>query len=254
MFIDDLVSIIMPAYNSEKYIAESIDSVMRQTYPNWELLITDDCSTDNTESIVSRLASKESRIHYFKLACNGGAAIARNNSIAHARGRFLAFLDADDVWRENKLVEHLSFMKKEEASFSFTGYAIYFGGGSFSRKVIDSQTPSSINYDDLLKKTCTVGCSTVLLDRSKLPEIKMHNIRTGQDYALWLSLLRETNGVALNYKANLSGYRISANSISRNKLRKARRQWQIYRDVEGIGLLNACIYMFYYARNAIFRK
>jgi teichuronic acid biosynthesis glycosyltransferase TuaG len=250
----DMVSVIMPAYNSERYIEESILSVVNQSYGNLELLVTDDCSSDGTQQLVEGLAKRDRRIRYFRLSENSGAAVARNNSLKSAKGRYIAFLDADDVWLENKLELQLAFMNANDSAFSFTGYSAYYGDGCFEDKVIDFRTPDKIAHDDLLKKACTVGCSTVILDRTKLPKIEMVNLRTGQDYALWLMLLRESGHVAHNYKKRLTGYRIREGSISRNKFQKAKRQWQIYREIENINVLSSMYFMFFYARNAVFRR
>lgn len=251
---DDMVSVIMPAYNAEKYIEESIASVLNQSYQNLELLVTDDCSLDGTQRIIEELASHDRRVRYFRLNKNSGAAVARNNSLKNTRGRYIAFLDADDVWLESKLELQLAFMKANGSAFSFTGYSIYYGNGRFDEKVIDSNTLEKIARKDLLKKSCTVGCSTVMLDKEKLPAIEMVNIRTGQDYALWLMLLRESGHVAHNLKKRLTGYRVREDSISRNKFAKSKRQWQIYREIEKISLLPSLYFMFFYARNAVFRR
>jgi teichuronic acid biosynthesis glycosyltransferase TuaG len=251
---DDLVSVIMPAYNSERYIGESITSVLKQSYRKLELLVTDDCSSDGTRRCVEELARFDRRVRYFRLNENSGAAVARNNSLKRARGRYIAFLDADDVWLENKLELQLAFMKEQDSAFSFTGYSTYHGDGRFGEKIIDSGTPDIIAHGDLLKKSCTVGCSTVMLDRTKLPTVEMVNIRTGQDYALWLMLLRKSGHVAHNYKKRLTGYRVLEGSISRNKFKKAKRQWQIYRAIEGVGFFSSLYCMFHYVRNAVFRR
>lgn len=251
---NDLVSVIMPAYNSERYIEESIASVLSQSYRNLELLITDDCSLDGTQGVVEELVRRDGRVKYFRLSKNSGAAVARNNSLSNAGGRYIAFLDADDVWLKNKLELQLAFMKANDSAFSFTGYSLYYGNGQFDEKVIDSNSLDKIARNDLLKKSCTVGCSTVILDKTKLPQIQMVNIRTGQDYALWLRLLRESDHVAHNYKRRLTGYRVRKDSISRNKFAKSKRQWQIYREIENCGLLSSLYFMFFYARNAMFRR
>jgi teichuronic acid biosynthesis glycosyltransferase TuaG len=145
-------------------------------------------------------------------------------------------------------------MKSYDSAFSLTGYSFYYGDGHFDEKVIDSTSLDKISRNDLLKKSCTVGCSTVILDKNKLPQIQMVNIRTGQDYALWLKLLRESDHVAHNYKMRLTGYRVRKDSISRNKFAKSRRQWQIYREIENCGLLSSLYFMFFYARNAVLRR
>lgn len=249
-----LVSIIMPAYNSATVLPDSIGSVQAQTHADWELLITDDCSRDETRTVAEFFAETDSRIRYFRLEHNSGAAQARNRSLTAARGRYIAFLDADDIWLHEKLERQLAFMGNYNCAFSFTGYSIIQQGGGFSPKVIDSRTPDSISYRDLLMKKCTVGCSTVMLDRERFPEIIMDDIRTGQDYALWLKLLRTSGEVALNMRERLTGYRISPGSISRNKFKKAKRQWEIYRNLEHIPTLQSMFYMFFYAKNALIRR
>lgn len=254
MTASELISIIMPAYNSSAVLSESIKSVQSQTHSNWELLITDDCSTDDTQAVIERFAREDLRIRYFRLLKNSGAAVARNTSLSHANGRFIAFLDADDLWLPEKLEWQLSFMRKEGSAFSFTGYSIILKNGSLSKKVIDSGTPQAIRYKDLLKKTCTVGCSTVMLDRTRFREIQMDNIRVGQDYALWLKLLRTSGETAHNLRIRLAAYRISRGSVSRNKLKKALRQWQIYRQLERVPLMKAFYCMFFYGKNALLRR
>lgn len=254
MNINEMVSVIMPAYNSEQYIKEAITSVLNQTYKNLELLITDDHSSDSTRSIVSEYEKIDGRVKLFTFDKNKGAAEARNNSIRNSKGRYLAFLDSDDIWINDKLKNQLLFMHENKIVFSFTGYSIYHGNGLFEEKIIDGCTSEKIAYHDLLKKTCTVGCSTVILDRLAFDSIEMPNIRTGQDYALWLKLLRDSRGFAHNYKNRLTGYRILKGSISRNKLKKARRQWQIYREIEKISILPSMYYMIFYIKNAVIRK
>ena len=218
------------------------------------MIIVDDLSTDDSKEIVERYSQKDHRIRLIRLEHKSGPARARNKAISEAKGRYIAFLDADDIWLETKLEQQLEFMKAHDSAFSFTGYSIYHGNGNFGEKVIDSNTLDIITYRDLLKKSCTVGCSTVILDRTKLPKIEMVNIRTGQDYALWLMLLRESGLIAHNFKRRLTGYRLLEGSISRNKFKKAKRQWQIYREIENINFFSAIYFMFFYAKNAVFRK
>lgn len=249
-----LISIIMPAYNSASVLPFSIDSVLAQSHEPWELLITDDCSRDSTRQVAELYTQRDKRIRYFRLEQNGGAAQARNHSLKHAQGDYIAFLDADDIWLPTKLERQINFMHELQCAFSFTGYSIIREDGSLESKVIDSQTPASIGYHDLLKKTCTVGCSTVMLNRGRFSEIRMDDIRTGQDYALWLKLLRQSGERAFNMRQCLTGYRISPGSISRNKLKKALRQWQIYKELEHISGMSAAYYMFFYAKNALIRR
>jgi teichuronic acid biosynthesis glycosyltransferase TuaG len=249
-----MVTIITPTYNSSKYIGATIESVLNQTYTNWELLITDDCSTDNTIKIVESYVKNDNRIKLFKLATNSGAAIARNNSIAMSKGRFIAFLDSDDLWKKNKLETQLEFMTKNNLSFCFTGYEIINHKGIPLNIMVDSSQHGFFNYSDMLKKKATLGCCTVMLRKKSFKGLlEMPNIRTGQDYAFWLKLLKNSNHNAYILPELLSKYRISPNSISRNKFKKARRQFYIYRKIEKINLLKTFYYFSFYACRALFR-
>jgi len=183
---------------------------------------------------------------------NAGAAVTRNRAISSATGKYLAFLDADDLWENQKLEEHLKFMEEIGCSMSFTPYRIMTKDGRDSGREIDTHAPTSVDYQAMLKKEATMGCSTVILNRELLPKIEMPNLRTGQDYALWLSLLRR-GAVSVKFPKPLTRYRITPGSISRNKLRKASRQWQIYRDFEGLGVFRSSWYFVNYAVRAIVR-
>ncbi len=250
----DRVSVIMPAYNSEDYIGEAITSVLEQSYSNLEILVTDDASTDHTAEVVRGLSRQDNRVHLFRNRRNRGAAASRNRSLEQALGRYLAFLDADDIWLPGKLEAQIPFMSARDAAFSFTGYAIYDGNGQFRDQIIGASGPDCVDYAALLRKECTIGCSTVILDRAKLGHMRMIDIRTGQDYALWLHLLRTRNISAHNLKQCFSGYRILPNSVSRNKIDMVKRQWRIYRHIEHLDPVFSSYLMFHYAKNALFRK
>lgn len=250
-----LVSVIMPSYNSEKYIAESIESVLNQRYSNIELLITDDCSTDGTKDVVASYAENDFRVKFYQLNENSGAACARNNSLKNSVGRYVAFLDSDDVWHLDKLNSQISFMLKNEYCMTFTAYEVVQESGmSFiPPRLVDTDSKAIVNYSDMLKKRATMGCSTVVVDRELFGDFLMPNIRTGQDYALWLSLLK-TGVKAHCIREVYTFYRLVPGSISSNKFRKARRQFEIYRKLENLSLPSSLMYFFYYAKNAIFRK
>lgn len=228
---EPLVSVIMPTFNAERFVSESIASVANQVYTKWELLVTDDASADRTPDIVEHWVGSERRINYVRLPSNGGAAAARNACIDRARGEFVAFLDADDLWLPDKLRLQIEFMERHGADFSFTPYTIMRADGAPSGTVIDEDGPCSVGYQDMLLKRATMGCSTVMLRRRTIGGLRMPNLRQGQDYAFWLSILRQ--GVsARRLPQSLTRYRLVPGSISANKLRKARRQWQIYRQLE----------------------
>ncbi|WP_449557210.1 glycosyltransferase family 2 protein [Huaxiibacter chinensis] len=253
--MNDLISIIMPSYNSSKTIGHSIDSVIKQSYTNWELIITDDCSTDNTLTILNEYVSRDSRIRVFSNTVNSGAAVSRNNSIAESKGRYLAFLDSDDIWLPEKLSKQYTFMTlNNDVDFTFTAYEfIDVTGIRFGRPVDLQGHELSFSYYDMLRKKATLGCSTVMLRKAAFKDCKMPLIRTGQDYALWLKLLKEGKKAYLINEV-LTQYRILPNSISRNKFKKCKRQWQIYRDLEKLNIYQSYISFAHYAWRAIFRR
>lgn len=250
-----LVSIIMPTYNSELTLGAAISSVQNQTYENWELIITDDCSSDSTKQRIQEIAANDSRIVFFENLVNSGAAISRNNSLKAVKGDYIAFLDSDDIWDVNKLEYQLSWMKEnEEIAFSFTAYQLVDESGISLNKFVDLQGENlSFTYRDMLFKQATLGCSTVMLKRNAFGEIQMPNIRTGQDYALWLQLLKQQKRAFL-FNEVLTKYRISPGSISRNKFKKAKRQWQIYRHIEKLPFWYSVICFASYSWRAIKRR
>ncbi|MEX2942230.1 glycosyltransferase family 2 protein [Serratia fonticola] len=248
----ELVSIITPTYNSEKYVEHTYKSILSQTYQNWEWVVTDDCSNDGTYKKLLEIADKDTRVKIFKNNKNSGAAITRNNSIKNAQGRFIAFIDSDDLWLPRKLEKQIAFMNEHRIHFSFTAFKVMSEDGRSSGKLIDINKNGCFSYGDILRKKVTLGCSTVILRRDANMNISMPLIRTGQDYALWLSILK-SGYLAHIYPETLTSYRIVANSISRNKYKKALRQWEIYRSIEKLSLIESAYYFVNYAFRAIFR-
>ena len=231
------VSIITATYNSEEFIKETWLSIKNQSFTDWEWLITDDCSTDGTISILESLSQQDNRVRIFRNNVNSGAAVSRNLSLSQARGEFIAFIDSDDLWTSEKLSIQLAFMEREGHNFTFTGYSLISEAGNTIDKTIDvSRSQCAFGYRDMLLKKATLGCSTVMLRRTAFSDLTMPNIRTGQDYALWLKLLKSDAGKAFLIDKPLMHYRIVTNSISRNKIKKARRQWSIYREIENLSL------------------
>lgn len=237
-----LVSVITPTFNSSEFIAETIQSVVAQTYTNWEMIIVDDCSTDNTVEKVKEYQDKDNRIHLYELKQNSGSAIARNTAMDHAEGRYIAFLDSDDLWLPEKLAKQLSFMKEKDIAFSFTKYTRILEDGTKTNAV--STTPESVNYDDLMKR-CVIGCLTVMLDRDKIGEMRMVNIRTRQDYAFWLQITKK-GYLAYGLPEILSEYRLVDNSISSNKWKAAKRNWYVFREIENQSLIKSIYYFTHY--------
>lgn len=244
-----LVTVITPTYNAERFIGQTIESVLMQSYENWEMIICDDCSTDGTVTIVEEYMKKDSRLKLIKLKENSGAAVTRNTAINEAKGRFIAFLDSDDMWLPQKLEKQVEFMLKKDIAFSFTAYEVINDDGSSTSKVVS--VPKEVDYHYLLKNTI-IGCLTVMLDREKLGIIQMPTYRTRQDFALWLSILKK-GYKAYGLKECLAKYRKTAGSISRNKVKAAKQNWIIYREHEKLNLFYALWCFINYAWNG-YRK
>jgi teichuronic acid biosynthesis glycosyltransferase TuaG len=240
-----LISIITPVYKAEKYLGETIRSVKEQTYQNWELLLVNDQSPDNSRDLIISFAENDPRIRLIDLEENSGAAVARNTAINAAKGRYLAFLDSDDQWHPDKLEKQLEFMQKNDISFSFTGYEIIEQDGSKTGKIV--QVPEKINYNQLLRNTI-IGCLTVMLDRDKIQRVQMVNIRTRQDLVLWLDILKQGH-IAYGINESLAYYRKVEGSISSNKLKAAKQNWKVYRNIEKLSLPKALMAFAGYAYN-----
>jgi len=246
-----MVSIITPTYNSSKYIRDTYDAVRSQTVSDWEWLVTDDCSTDDTFDVLLEFARGDPRVKVSRNRDNSGAAATRNGSLARAVGDFIAFVDADDLWVADKLERQTRFMG-DTVDFSFTAYELIDSNGVPLNRFVDERNCGAFGYEDMLRKKATLGCSTVMLRKNAFDDISMPPIRTGQDYALWLKLLK-TGKTAHLLNEPLTKYRIVPGSISRNKLKKAARQWQIYREIEKLDLIKSVECFFWYALRATFR-
>lgn len=249
----DLISIITASYNSKSFIRSTYYSIASQSYTEWEWLVTDDCSCDESLDILKELQVNDSRIKVLQNLTNLGAAAARNKSLSHARGRFIAFIDADDLWEPDKLRKQTNFMLETGIAISFTSYKIINEKGHNKHLSIDLLAPSTISYEELLVKKATFGCSTVMINKALIGNFSMPDLRTGQDYATWLSILKKGFSAHL-LREPLTSYRIVKGSISRNKINKAIQQWRIYRDVEGLSLFYSLHCFINYAYRAIFRS
>ena len=227
--MNELVSIITPVYNCERFIEITINSVRSQTYENWELLLVDDCSPDNSDQIIERIMKEDSRIKYIKLEKNSGAAVARNVGLERSKGRYIAYLDADDVWYNNKLESQIRFMAEYDVQFTCCDYEKIEEDGTNLNKII--HMPTTITYKQLLRNTIiqTVG---VVVDLNKVDKklLIMPNVRRGQDSATWLQLLK--NGVVFKgQNVVLAQYRRVSQSLSSNKISAIKRTWYLYRGV-----------------------
>lgn len=247
---DNLVSIITPVYNAERFIKDTVISVINQTYKDWEMILVDDCSIDNSQKIIQEISSKDKRIRYIKLKQNSGAAVSRNRAISEAKGRYIAFLDSDDIWMNNKLETQLLFMKKNNIGFSFTNYQVMKESGELINRII--RTPSKINYNEYLKNTI-IGCLTVVVDRKICGDFRMVNIRKNQDMATWLSILKK-GIVAYGIDENLATYRLVDGSISNNKVKAIKSVWSTYRDIEKFNIPKSIFCLSSYALNAIKKR
>ena len=205
--MNDLVSIITPSYNTAKFIGETIESVLSQTYQNWEMIIVDDCSTDNTDDIVSGFS--DSRIKYLKNENNSGAAVSRNRALKMAKGRWIAFLDSDDLWKEDKLQKQISFMEENQYSFSYTKY----------HEINEKSAPTGVMVSGPahISKTgmfnyCWPGCLTVMYDAEVVGNIEITPIKKNNDYAMWLKIIKKADCYLLD--EDLAMYRKREGSIS----------------------------------------
>jgi len=241
-----LVSIITPSYNSSKFIEETIVSVQNQTYTNWEMLITDDGSTDNSIQIIRCLSKQDSRIKIFSIK-NSGPAVAINNSIKNAKGSFLAFLDSDDLWLPEFLSTSISQISTSEG-FVFSSYK-RCNEITLEEQFTDFIVPEKVTYMDILK-TNSISCLTAFIDIEKLGKYFMPNIMYRQDMGLWLQYLKKINH-AVGIKKPLAIYRIREESLSRNKKNLLLHQWSFYRKIENLTFIASVYLMIIWAYNGI---
>ena len=248
--MSSLVSIITPSYNSSKFIKDCVASVFSQTYKNWEMIIVDDCSKDNSKEIISELSTKDKRIKPIFLEKNVGAAEARNAAIRQSKGKYVAFLDSDDLWNPKKLEKQLSFMYENEIAFSYTNYQFISENGEDLSNIISA--PEKMTYDSYLKNTI-IGCLTVIIDREKSGEFEMPNIRSSHDMALWL-LIMKRGFSAYGLDENLARYRIVSTSNTASKWHAAKDVWKVYRKVEKLSFIYSAWCFVWYAFNALKKR
>ncbi len=246
------ISIITPVYNCEKLIEKTIECVLNQTYKNWEWLLVDDCSPDDSAIIIKKYAKNDNRIKYFKLSENSGAAVARNKALAESTGRFVAYLDADDLWKNDKLEKQVKFMLENQYSFTCTDYEKITETGNSLNKII--KIPKKVDYNLFLRNTIiqTVG---VMVDTKLTGKelLKMPNIRRRQDAATWCQLLKNGHD-CYECPENLSYYRIVTNSLSSNKFKAIKMNWYWYRKIEKLSLWKACYCFIGYAFNGVRKR
>lgn len=236
---EGLVSVVMPAYNCGSFLPETVASVQRQTYQNWELWIVDDCSSDDTRQVVQRLSEGDSRIHYECLPTNSGPAVARNRAMELAQGEFIAFLDSDDLWLPEKLEKQLRFMRENGYPFVCCAYEQIDEDGKPLGKTLRALPKT--DYHRLLLD-CPVGNSTVLYSVKALGKFTVPNIRKRNDDALWLKMLRQTPYIYGQAEV-LAQYRIRSGSVSSNKLELVKYHWQLYRQIEGLSIFTSAFHV-----------
>ena len=245
-----LVSVIMPCYNMEKFIAHSIESVRNQSLTDWELLIVDDASTDKTADKVRPYCEQDERVKLAVKSRHSGIASSRNQALASAKGRYLAFLDADDIWHPEKLERQLAFMQQNNIAFSYTAYQLIDEEGQALHKTI--ATAGNLTHDAYLRNTI-ISCSTVMLDKDKVGKVTIPDFRTSEDTATWLNILRK-GFLAYAIEETLVSYRIRRKSASSNKLKASLDLWRVYRLQEKLSFFNALTCFGSYAYHAIKKR
>ncbi|TJY34755.1 glycosyltransferase family 2 protein [Pontimicrobium aquaticum] len=234
-----MVSIIMPSYNSEPYIAASITSVINQTYQDWELIIVDDASTDNSYNIISEFSKKDNRIKLIKQTQNLGAGAARNTAIKAAKGNYIAFLDSDDIWKPHKLEKQLEYMRSKAKAICFSSYELINEEGKPLNKIVEALP--KLSYRKQLK--CNyIGNLTGLYNAERLGKIYMPGIKKRQDWVMWLNAIKK-GGKAIGIKESLAYYRVRKGSVSSNKFALVTHNFNMYNKELGFGFFKSVKYL-----------
>lgn len=244
------VSIILPTYNSEKFIIETLDSIKSQTYKNFELIIIDDNSYDDTVSLIRKFIeeNKSIDINFIEKTENTGVAVSRNIGIDKSKGRYISFIDSDDLWKEDKIEKQIEFSKKNNYGFIYNSIEII----NEKSEVIKTKRKIKkvVNYNTLLKKT-VIATSSVFIDMKKIGYFQMPLLRSGQDYATWLILLRNNNAYGISEP--LTQYRRSNSSLSSNKFKSIKQVYNIQRKQEKIGIVKASYNTLFFIINAFIK-
>lgn len=241
------VSIIMPAYNAQAYIQQAIYSVRQQTFTNWELILIEDCSSDETLSIIRKAMTEDSRIRLIQNKKNLGVSRSRNAGIACARGEWIAFLDSDDCWHPEKLSRQLEFAQKQKSSFTFTGSGFMDKNGKALSYYLPA--PESLTFRQLLKQNL-ISCSSVLIRKDILRPFPTDSERMHEDFALWLMILKDQVSAAFGLNEPLLIYRLSSGSKSGNKLKAAAMTFRVYRYT-GLSLPASLYYWAWYTQRSL---
>lgn len=250
MMTKDMVSIVTPMYNAEKFVVQTLDSVINQTHQNWEMLIVDDGSKDNSAAIVAGYAEKDPRIKLIRQA-NAGSAAARNNALRNVQGRYVCFLDSDDMWDATFLEKQLNFLKQNDAGVVYASYRrINENGEGILRPYI---VPQKVNYKGLLK-TCSISCLTAMFDREKTGVVffneELKSLR--DDFVFWLTILKKLDYAYGNPEV-LASYRVFSGSTTGNKKKVMKPHFLVYYKIERLGLLRSCYYFIHWAINGFLK-
>ncbi len=243
------ISIITPAYNADRYIAETIKSVQKQTFNDWEMLIVDDCSIDDTYKVACGFAEKDSRIRIIQHKRNSGVASARNTALDAAKGDYIAFLDSDDMWMPEKLKKQMSFMEDNKYALTYTKYQIYHTSSNEPGKIIS--VPRCMTYKAIFGNTA-IACLTVMVNRKMVGTFHMPPLNHTEDQCTWQEILGR-GYVAYGLDENLALYRLSDSSLTSNKKSAIRRQWNTYRNYHNFSFLKSSYYFICYAYNAFLK-
>ena len=245
-----LVSIITPVYNTEKYIGETIDSVIKQTYQNWEMIIVDDLSTDNSVELISKICEQEAKIRLIQLEKNGGSGIARNRAISEARGKYIAFLDSDDIWLPQKLEVQIHLMEDNDWALSHSSFGyINEDGGEIRETYHVSKFP--VSYKQLLKRT-EIGCLTAVYNSQKLGKVYMSEHRRKQDYALWLKILKK-GYLSHGIDQKLALYRQRTGAATSKKYKLIIKHYSFLKETQGFSSFQAIYYTFHWMINGLLK-
>lgn len=253
MLQENLVSIITPNYNCGRFIAQTIESVLAQTYSNWEMLIVDDCSTDNSVQVALSYAEKDQRIKVIRNEKNSGAAISRNKAIELAQGEFVAFLDSDDLWLPDKLEKQIAFMRQNNCDFSFTEYEHIDEENNSLHQI--ANVTKHLNYRKMMMH-CWPGCLTVMYDQNVIGKVYADDIKKNNDHALFLRVLKNCHN-AMGMKELLAKYRIRKGSISSKKSAIIKYYIQVIHEFEKQSLVFAyfCVFTHVFIKSTIkYRK
>lgn len=244
----NLLSVIVPVYNAEKYVAKTLDSIVAQNYQNKEVIVIDDCSTDNSAKIIFEYVKKYNFITYHKMPSNSGVAKARNKAIEIAKGRFIAFLDSDDIWEQGKLTQQLKLFENHKGTpLTYTALSYIDEQGAQIKGKRDVK--ESASYSFLLKNTM-IATSTVIIDREVVPQIVMPNRRSAEDYSLWLSILKDY-GDAYGINEALTRYRKSTTSISSNRIGEVKYFMAVQKEDLHLSTMKVWINTMCYIANAV---